>query len=69
MLGTRTGTQRAPAVQMCYTIKLEASAGGDVLNVIDWIYLMENGPIMNRSPFRKFGIPVAGPIATLRKLA
>ena len=69
MLGTGTGTQRAPAVQMCYNIKLEASAGGYVLNMIDWMYLMKNGPIMNRNPFRKFVIPVADPIATLRKLA
>ena len=30
---------------------------------------MKNGPIMNRNPFRKFVIPVADPIATLRKLA
>ena len=54
---------------MCYTTKLEASAGGYVLNMIDWMYLMKNGTIMNRNPFRKFGIPVAELIATLRKLA
>ena len=30
---------------------------------------MKNGPIMNRSQFRKFVIPVAELIATLRKLA
>ena len=69
MLGAGAGTQRAPAVQMCYNRKFEASAGGYVLNVIDWMYLMKNGTIMNRNPFRKFGIPVAGLIATLRKLA
>lgn len=69
LVGTGTGTQKGPAVQMCYRIKLDASAGGHVLNVIDWMYLMENGTIMNRSQFRKFGIPVAELIATMRKVA
>ena len=64
-----SGAQKGPAVQMCYKIKLDASAGGHVLNVIDWMYLMENGTIMNRSQFRKFGIPVAELIATMRKVA
>ena len=68
LVGSGTGTQRGPAVQMCYRIKLDASAGGHELNVIDWMYLMENGTIMNRSQFRKFGIPVAELIATMRKV-
>ena len=69
LVGTGTGTQHGPAVQMKYRIKLDASAGGHELNVIDWMYLMENGTIMNRSQFRKFGIPVAELIATMRKVA
>lgn len=69
LLGTGTGTQSGPAVQMKYRIRLDASAGGHVLDVIDWMYLMENGTIMNRSQFRKFGIPVAELIATMRKVA
>jgi hypothetical protein len=43
------------------------SAGGHVLDVTDWMYLMENGTIMNRSQFRKFGIKVAELVATMRK--
>ena len=69
LVGSGTGTQAGPAVQMKYRIKLDASAGGHELNVIDWMYLMENGTIMNRSQFRKFGIPVAELIATMRKVA
>ena len=69
LVGTGTGTQKGPAVQMLYKIKLDPSAGGHELNVIDWMYLMENGTIMNRSQFRKFGIPVAELIATMRKVA
>lgn len=69
LVGTGSGTQKGLAVQMRYRIKLDASAGGHELNVIDWMYLMENGTIMNRSQFRKFGLPVAELIATMRKVA
>ncbi len=69
LVGSGSGTQSGPAVQMKYRIKLDASAGGHELNVIDWMYLMENGTIMNRSQFRKFGIPVAELIATMRRVA
>ena len=68
LVGTGIGTQKGPAVQVLYKIKLDAASGGHELNVIDWMYLMENGTIMNRSQFRKFGIPVAELIATLRKV-
>jgi hypothetical protein len=53
-------------VQMRYKIRLPAEAGGHVLNVVDWMYLMPNGTIMNRSQFRKFGLKVAELIATMR---
>jgi Protein of unknown function (DUF3833) len=69
LVGTGHGTQQGSAVQMRYRIKLDASAGGHVLDVIDWMYLMENGTIMNRSQFRKFGFPVAELIATIRKVS
>jgi Protein of unknown function (DUF3833) len=68
LVGTGGGTAHGPAVQLRYRIKLDASAGGHVLDVIDWMYLMENGTIMNRSQFRKFGIKVAELIATMRKV-
>ncbi len=68
LVGAGSGTQQGPAVQMLYRIKLDASAGGHVLDVVDWMYLMENGTIMNRSQFRKFGFPVAELIATMRKV-
>ena len=32
----------------------------------DWMYLMENGTIINRSQFRKFGVKVAELVATMR---
>lgn len=68
VVGEGAGVAAGPAVQMTYRIKLDEKAGGHVLNVTDWMYLMENGTIMNRSQFRKFGITVAELVATMRKV-
>ena len=51
-----------------YTIKLPDSAGGHALDVVDWMYLTENGVIINRSQFRKWGIKVAELVATMRPI-
>jgi hypothetical protein len=67
VVGTGTGTAAGSAVHMDYTIRLTPEAGGHVLQVTDWMYLMENGTIMNRSQFSKFGVTVAELVATLRK--
>lgn len=61
-----TGIVAGSAVQMRYPIRLRPEAGGHVLHVIDWMYLMQNGTIMNRSQFTKFGITVAELVATMR---
>ena len=45
---------------------LPQDAGGHTLDTTDWMYLMSNGSIMNRSQFRKFGIKVAELVATMR---
>ncbi|MCF8483696.1 MAG: DUF3833 domain-containing protein [Rhodobacteraceae bacterium] len=68
LVGTGQGIVEGPTVQMRYKIKLDESAGGHVLTVTDWMYLMENGTIMNRSQFTKFGITVAELVATMRKV-
>lgn len=60
------GSQKGSAVVLNYRIKLPEGAGGHVLDTTDWMYLMENGTIMNRSQFRKFGIKVAELVATMR---
>ncbi len=66
LVGPGIGHIAGPTVQMRYKIRLPAEAGGHVLNVVDWMYLMPNGTIMNRSQFRKFGIKVAELVATMR---
>ena len=66
VVGAGTGKAEGPAVMMRYRIRLTPEAGGHVLDVTDWMYLLENGTIMNRSQFRKFGIKVAELVATIR---
>ncbi len=69
IVGTGSGEQRDGVVRLRYRIRLPQEAGGHVLDVTDWLYLMENGNIMNRSEMRKFGIKVAELIATMRPVA
>ena len=66
VVGAGEGVQQGPGVQLKYRIRLPEDAGGHVLDTIDWMYLVENGTIMNRSQFRKFGIKVAELVATMR---
>ena len=67
VVGVGTGMQKGPAVQLSYRIRLPESSGGHELDAVDWMYLVENGTIMNRSQFRKYGIKVAELVATMRK--
>ncbi|WP_296425676.1 DUF3833 domain-containing protein [Yoonia sp.] len=66
LVGSGVGRQEGSAVLLNYRIKLPPEAGGHVLDTTDWMYLMANGSIMNRSQFRKFGIKVAELVATMR---
>lgn len=68
LVGVGSGQQMGSGVCLNYTIKLPESAGGHSLDVVDWMYLVENGTIINRSQFRKFGIKVAELVATMRRI-
>lgn len=67
VLGVGRGRQAGLAVRLTYRICLPQDAGGHVLRAVDWMYRLENGTIMNRSQFSKFGIKVAELCATIRK--
>ncbi|HHS94219.1 MAG TPA: DUF3833 family protein, partial [Rhodobacterales bacterium] len=66
ILGEARGWQSGATVQLRYRLRLPESAGGHVLNVVDWLYLTEDGAILNKSEMRKFGIKVAELVATMR---
>ncbi len=67
--GAAEGRVEGSAVMLRYRIRLPEEAGSHVLDVTDWMYLLDNGTILNRSQFRKFGIKVAELVATLRPKA
>lgn len=66
VVGVGSGTVAGPTVQMRYRLRLPKGAGGHVLNVTDWMYLCDNGTIINRSQFTKCGVKVAELVATMR---
>ncbi len=68
IIGTGEGQQDGASVQLNYTIRLPESAGGHALQVTDWMYLVDDRTIINRSQFRKFGIKVAELVATMRRV-
>jgi uncharacterized protein DUF3833 len=69
IIGTARGEQSGATVRMDYRLRLPKDAGGHVLSVTDWMYLMDNGVILNRSEMRKFGIKVAELQAVMRPAA
>ena len=69
VVGEGEGFQVGSSVQLKYRLRLPDSAGGHVLNTVDWMYLTPNGSIVNRSQFRKFGIQVAELVATMRPVS
>lgn len=69
IIGTGRGVVSGATVRMSYRLKLSQDAGGHVLDVTDWMYLMDNGVIMNRSEMRKYGLRIAELIATMRPAA
>lgn len=66
IVGTGHGIVSGSTVMLRYKIGLPEDAGGHVLTVTDWMYLTENGAIINKSELRKFGFKVAELIATMR---
>lgn len=64
--GTAVGRISGSTIQLKYRFRLPDESGGHVLNVVDWMYLLEDGTLVNRSQFRKFGIKVAELVATIR---
>ncbi len=66
IVGEGKGVISGATVKLTYRIVLPEDAGGHTLDVTDWMYLTENGAIMNRSEMRKFGIKVAELVATMR---
>ena len=59
VIGEGKGAIEGDAIRMTYRLQLPERAGGHVLDVVDWLYLMPDGTIVNRSEMRKFGVLAA----------
>ena len=68
IVGEAQGTVSGSTVSMRYTIILPEEAGGHTLTATDWLYLTQDGVIMNKSEMRKYGLKVAELLATMRPL-
>lgn len=66
LVGTGHGVVSGNSVQLKYKLKLNEDAGGHVLTVTDWMYLTDEGTILNRSQMKKFGIKVAELVAVFK---
>ena len=66
IVGKGKGIQSGNTLQMKYKLKLAEDAGGHVLSVTDWMYLTDEGTIINRSQMRKFGVKVAELVAVFK---
>ncbi|MCY4306375.1 MAG: DUF3833 family protein [Aestuariivita sp.] len=68
VIGAGIGKPVGSALRLKYRIKLASTSGEHVLNAIDWMYVLPNNTIVNRSQFRKFGIKVGELVATMRPI-
>ncbi len=66
VIGVAQGEYAGCSIRMTYRLRLPAESGGHVLTVTDWLYLSENGVILNRSEMRKFGFKVGELFAVMR---
>ncbi|MDE9449587.1 DUF3833 family protein [Aliiroseovarius sp. Z3] len=68
IVGEGQGVVSGSTVMIRYKIVLPPEAGGHTLSATDWLYLTEDGVIMNKSEMRKYGLKVAELIATMRPI-
>lgn len=67
VVGPAEGVVSGNSIRMTYRLQLPERAGGHVLDVVDWLYLMQDGTVVNRSEMRKFSIKAAELFAVFRR--
>lgn len=66
VVGVGQGEVSGATVVLRYRLRLPAEAGGWEVDVDDWLYLGEDGIILNRAQLRRFGILVGEIVGTIR---
>ena len=69
VIGEAVGTQHGNAVNMKYTLRVKR-ANGDMIDLAmdDWMYLLDDKTLINRTKMKKFGLTVGELVITFRKL-
>jgi hypothetical protein len=67
VVGQATGLAHGNALQWTYVLKLPPEQGGWHVDLDDWMYLVDEDTMLNRSVIRKFGIRFADITIAFRK--
>jgi len=66
--GEATGGQQGNAAIMKYRLRIPRDGKEVVVSMEDWLYLQEDGTLINRAKMRKFGFSVGELVVIFRKL-
>ncbi|HSO08199.1 MAG TPA: DUF3833 domain-containing protein [Pelomicrobium sp.] len=67
VVGEATGRAYGNAIRWTYVLKLPESQGGYEMDMNDWMYLVDEATLLNRTEMRKFGIRFADITIAFRK--
>jgi len=67
VIGTATGKQYGNAVNMNYILRVPVDGTTYDLSMDDWMYLMTDDTLINRTEMRKFGFKVGELVLTFKK--
>jgi len=67
VVGSAAGEAAGNALRWVYVLKLPADQGGHEVDVDDWMYLVDDDTMLNRSTIKKFGIRFAEITIAFRK--
>ncbi len=69
VVGNAEGSQYGNVVNMRYVLDAKRASGSTItLSMDDWLYLMDDKTLINRTKMRKFGLTVGELVITFRKL-
>ena len=67
VVGTASGEAAGHALRWAYVLKLAPDQGGHEVDVDDWMYLVDDETLLNRSTINKFGIRFGDITISFRK--
>jgi hypothetical protein len=68
VIGEAKGSQHGNAVNMRYVLDAKRAGGGTItLSMDDWMYLLDEKTLINRTKMRKFGLTVGELVITFHK--